>query len=493
MSESPVGQPSEPSEVPAQVSSAAPGRVAYGCAIAFGLAFVVAGLVVLRQGVEQHDASGTTQIIIGGVFTLVGLLLLIGILYGASRLRQTSDLKARYPGQPWMWRDDWARSAIGDSNKAKTLGLWIFSVLWNAITFPVAWKLAPEFSRENLAMLLVFLFPFAGIMLLFGAVYQTLRSMRFGTSVCHLDRVPVVPGRTFRGEVEIRTEQVAADGYRLRILLVNAVTSRTSRKQSTTESLVWDSEIVVDSSLAMRSPVGTRVPFQFATPPDVHPTDDSDFYNRFLWRLTASAQLAGVDYDAQFDLPVFQTGEAADGSEFEAFQRQHRVEAARQEIAPGSGVEITQLSAGGEEFHIRAPLTFGSVLGGLLFLAVWNAGVVASIYFHLPWGFPAVLIALDLLFLASSVDYFFGRSTIQVDANGLRVRRQWLGMGRERAVYEAPDVASIDGTTAGAESKAFGVTLKLSDGMTKLLASNLRDRESADAVAARMMANLRKA
>jgi hypothetical protein len=53
-------------------------------------------------------------------------------------------------------------------------------------------------------------------------------------------------------------------------------------------------------------------------------------------------------------------------------------------------------------------------------------------------------------------------------------------------------IASIDGTTAGANSKSFGVTLKLRDGDTQLLGTNLPDRENADTVAAKMMADLAK-
>jgi hypothetical protein len=236
--------------------------------------------------------------------------------------------------------------------------------------------------------------------------------------------------------------------------------------------------------------MGTRVPFQFATPPDSHPTDDQDFYNRFLWRLTASAELPGVDYASQFDLPVFQTGERADGSEFAAFEQRHRVEAARHEVRPTTGVEITKLTGGGEQFRIHAKKTFGGVFRSLLFLAVWNAAIVAMIHFEAPWGFPAVFIAIDLLIIVASVDYFFGRSTVDVDGNGVRLRKQWLAFSAKEKSYAPAAIESIDGTTAGPNSKSFGVTLKLRDGDTQLLGSNLPDRESADTVAAKMMADL---
>ncbi|HSP15915.1 MAG TPA: hypothetical protein VLV78_14310 [Thermoanaerobaculia bacterium] len=470
-------------------------RLAFGCGILFGLVFLGGGLLALVQGLRQPSATSDSivPIVIGSVFTFVGLAIVLAVLFGTAASRRTDALKAANPDKPWMWREDWANRAIRDSTKGKMIGLWIFAIVWNALSFPIAWMMKPEVSRENLMPLLIFLFPAVGVILLISAIYQTMRSARFGTSICHLDRVPIVPGRMFRGDLELKTDAVPAAGYRLRIASINSVTTRSGKNRSTTEHLLWDSEIVVDASAAMRSPMGTRVPFQFATPPDSQPTDDADTYNRFLWRFTASAELPGVDYGAQFDLPVFRAGEAVDGSEFAAFQERHRVEAARQPVATTSGVEIKRLPGGGEEFQIRASKTIGGVIGGLVLLLVWNAAIAAMIHFGAPWGIPLVFIVIDLLLIVSAIDYFFGRSTIEVDASGVRVRKQWLGMGSRETSYETASIKSIDGTTAGVNSLSFGVTLELQDGSKKLLGTNLPSRESADTVAAKMMADLGRA
>ncbi|MEO8033231.1 MAG: hypothetical protein ABI837_02285 [Acidobacteriota bacterium] len=424
------------------------------------------------------------------VVVLVLLALVLAAVYGLGVKRKSDALRAAHPDQPWMWREDWARGAIRDTSRGTTIGLWVFTLICNAIAFPITWLARPQVSGENLLSVIIYLFPLAGIIMLLSAIYQTLRSLKFGTSVCHLQRVPIVPGRLFRGEVELKTDVVPVDGYRLRILLVRLVTTRTGRNRSTSERLLWDTEIFVPAEAAMRSPLGTRVPFELATPPDSHPTDDQDMYDRYLWRLSATAQLPGVDYGAQFDIPVFLTGSATDGSEFTAFQARHRVEAAHRELAPASGVEITKLPGGGEEFRIQAKKTFDSMLGGFVFLGLWNAAIYAMIRFHVPWGIPAVFIALDLLFILSTLDYYLGKSTIEVDASGVRVHRLWMGIGSTSQSYEAASIASIDGTTAGANSKSFGVTLKLHDGATRLLGAYLSDRESAEAVAAKMMADL---
>ena len=475
-----------------QTASVGPGassRFASGCLIVFGLIFAGFGLLALVQGLRAPTLLNPA-LLIGALFTLIGLAVAGGALYGAKVMKRTEALKAEHPDKPWMWRQDWATGVIPDSNKSSTVGFWIFTLIWCAVSFPIAWKLTPQLSRENLVVLVVYLFPLVGIFMMIAAIYQTLRSMKFGTSILHLERVPVTPGRRFRGDIELHTDAVPASGYRLRILLVRAVTTRTGKNRSTTESLIWDSEVLVDPNAAMRSPMGTRVPFEFATPPDAHPCDDSDYYDRYIWRLTASAELPGVDYAAQFALPVFSTGEVVDGSEFAAFEQRHRVEAARRPIPPSSGVEIVPLPNGGEEFRVHAVKTLGDVIKSVLILGIWNAGIYATFYFHAPWGFPAVLIAIDVLLILATIDYYLGRSTIEVDKNGVRARRRWLGIGPAPSEYPSSTIDSIDGSTAGPESKVFGVTLKRREDRDRILVSSLRDRESADAVAARMMSNL---
>jgi hypothetical protein len=426
------------------------------------------------------------------VIGLIVLILVLAVVYGFNVQKSRTATQAAHPQEPWLWRDDWARGAIRDSNKGTTIGIWAFAIVWSALVFPITWIAYPQMSHEGSKAILILIFPLAGVILLFSAVYLTIRSMKFGTSICHLQGLPIVPGRMFRGEIELTTDLVPPAGYRLRLVLVNVITSRNRRhSNSTIQRLVWDSEVLIDSAMAMRSPMGTRIPFELATPPDAHPTDDRDMYNRHVWRLTASAQLPGVDYNAQFELPVFRTGPAVDGSEFAAFQERHRNAAARQELPPESGVRITKLPKGGEEFRIEVPKTFGSVFRTLLFLVLWNAAIVAMIHFGAPWGFPAVFLVLDLLIVFGTIDYFLGRSTIEVDPSGVRVRREWAGKAMRSRSYDAASIQLIEGTTAAENSAAFGVTLKLRDGTSQAIASYVPDRETADAVAAKMMVDLR--
>ncbi|MGZ7080448.1 MAG: hypothetical protein ACXVJT_13625 [Thermoanaerobaculia bacterium] len=294
-------------------ATAKPGgsRFTFGCTILFAL-FALGGLIALVQGIRQyptkHDAA-IAPIVVGRVFTFMGLLLTVGTWYGAKTNATTDALKLQHPDKPWMWREDWASGVIKDINKGRAIALWVFVVVWNAFSFPVALRMRPQMRTDDLPSYAILLFPLIGVILLITAVYQTLRLMKFGTSTCRLERVPIAPGGTFRGNIELNIDAAPEKDYRLRLASIRAVTTGRGKNRSTREKVLWEHELVVSSSAAMRGPSGTRIPFQFAIPRDAQVTDDSNSLDRYLWRMFASAEFPGVDYSAQFEIPVYRTGE----------------------------------------------------------------------------------------------------------------------------------------------------------------------------------------
>ncbi len=275
------------------------------------LPFAGGGLLALVLGIYFYPANpnAIVAIIIGSVFTLASLSFVIAVRLGAAASAKMAAAQLQHPGEPWMWRDDWARGAIKDWNKGRAITIWVLTVIWNAIAFPVAFVPSSSITRSKL----IVIFPLIGIFLLLSAIYQTLRMMKFGTSTCHLEQVPVVPGRTVRGHIELNNGDVPKDGYRLRLASLRVTRARKSGRSSErgnrtdTEKVLWAQEIVVEESAAMRGPEGTRVPFEFTTPQDAHVTDEGDSFDRYIWRISASAGFPGVDYTAQFEVPVFKS------------------------------------------------------------------------------------------------------------------------------------------------------------------------------------------
>jgi hypothetical protein len=480
--------PLQTSSTPARAGST---LASFGCLLGIGLVFGLPGLFGLVMGIRSYptDPKAISGIIVGGVFTLLGTALVLTALFGYGSAKTHDALKAANPDKPWMWREDWATGNIKDSNKGAAIAFWIFALIWNGVSFPIAIAMKSKMAQEPLA-LFILLFPLVGVFLLVAAIKQTVRALKYGTSRLHLERVPIVPGRAFRGDIQLTTDVIPENGYHLRLVSIHSVTTGRGKSRSTHDTVMFDSEITVDTSSAMRGPNGTRVPFQMAIPPDSHPTNESDWSSRYFWRLTVSAATPGVDYSANFDIPVFATGEAVDANEFESFQQRRRAAVVRHTVKEASGVAISRLPGGGQEYQLAPAKTAGSVFKSLLFIAIWNAILVALVHYGAPWGFAAFFIVIDVLLLIGSIDFFAGKTTVAVDRAGVRVRKTWFGKGGTQS-FAADSIASIDATAISAQNgSSYGIMLKLRDDKTERLGAYIQDRESADIVAAKMMADL---
>jgi hypothetical protein len=76
------------------------------------------------------------------------------------------------------------------------------------------------------------------------------------------------------------------------------------------EEILWKEEQTVGSFLVQPGAGGTHIPFAFTLPVDARSSDDSISGHPVIWRLHVSAEVPGVDYAAEFELPVFRPTQA---------------------------------------------------------------------------------------------------------------------------------------------------------------------------------------
>src|SRR5205085_5022203 len=247
----------------------------------------------------------------------------------------------------------WAAGVIKESGIPPMILLWPFAIFWNLISLPLWFLISRELAKQNRAVLITLLFPIIGVCLLAAAIYSAARRMKYGASTCTIDRIPLQPGTTFQGELRMRGRQRPEEGFKFTLTSLRVETRGSGKSRSTKEYVLWQEKRVVSASMAAPSPDGMRVPFSFELPPDAESSDERDSANRFVWRLAVSAEVPGVDYAANFELPVFRTSDDPNLAEKVATYRvAHREEFARRELPPDSQVTITALPTGGTEFRV---------------------------------------------------------------------------------------------------------------------------------------------
>jgi hypothetical protein len=140
------------------------------------------------------------------------------------------------------------------------IGLWIFTVLWNAIAFPIALLTVPELVKSGEWLgLLVLLFPLIGLLMLWGCVSQTIGLWRRGRSSLVLsDKQPRMGGR-LSGVVHYARGEPGRD-FELRLI----ATERKREGDSTSVVARWWRDVKARSIADPRG--GVRIPFQFDIP-----------------------------------------------------------------------------------------------------------------------------------------------------------------------------------------------------------------------------------
>jgi hypothetical protein len=281
-------------------------KVAFGCVGLFLIPFILAGLSVIGAGIAELHKNGWQQAVvplIGGSVFLLFPLLFGGILFYALRaaMRQAA-LRGAKPNEPWLWREDWAQGYARDRLSAGSAFLFVFAIIWNLISgvaFYVIWRSKAD---ADPSLLFVAVFPLIGLGLLLAAIYQFLRERKYGRSICRLQQIPIEPGRAFSGELETHVLEAPENGFVLRLSCVQRVQSG----KNTHESTLWSEETTISRGAVIPTPDGMRVPFTLMFPADAAAKNDPP-RGTIVWRLKATADVPGVDYAAEFELPVFAT------------------------------------------------------------------------------------------------------------------------------------------------------------------------------------------
>lgn len=482
-------QAQPPMPVSAQMSPTG-GRLAVGCVTAISLPFLIFGVVMIKQGITKLTAGDSDAWVLtaaGVAFAGMAIFLILAASYGMRHAAHEATVRQQSPDKPWLWREDWALGYARETRStASMVAFWMFTLVWNAISLPVGFVGWREYQNGNAAALLIAIFPAVGACMLIAALVTTLRRQRYGEVVCHFEGLPLALGHTIRGDIELKADIQPSEGFVVRFVCVNAVTTGTSRSRSTTEKVLWDEQKVVPVAATRRSPLGTRIPFDFVAPPDAPVTDARNMNDKTFWRLSVYADVPGFDLDSSFELPVFAVGPPpakGEKGEFVTYAEAHRAVAAQRELDRRSGVIISE-TADGEEYLVKSHPTFGGVIGLLIFLSLWSGAVYAMVRFKVPIGFPIVFGLIDLLLVYGMFDYLFGRSTIRASREGVGYRRSIFLTGAMTHVA-AKEVDRITGH-ADSENDNFSVELKRRDGTRHDIARFLRTRADADTVAAKI-------
>jgi len=291
-------------------------EVARKRAALFSLPFAAMGLLALilllhdgLLGRLNRDAAIKLASVIAASIGFIALI--FGI--NAKKSSLAAQLKAALAedsGKPWLKRADWAAGRIKSAGipHAKsylTMGV-ALCVLGGLI---VALVLPGALRSGNDSMLIVLVFPAAGIIFLTAVVRKMLAHRRFGDCFFQMTAVPAPMGGVLEGVIQTTLPLKWKGELRLNLFCVRKTTCGTGQNRRTDEKILWQDENILKSQAdePELTSGGGGVPVHFDLPPG-QPECSERGNEAICWRL--EMKITGANFHAAFDVPVFKIATA---------------------------------------------------------------------------------------------------------------------------------------------------------------------------------------
>ena len=414
--------------------------------IPMGVLFALFGIVfayTALTGGKEYESPDQKRM---GVFVSLAVVVIGAGLIVAGRSATKSAgrsqaIAAQAPGRPWLWREDWAQGYAkpdwkSEANVRGLLGL--LFLLVSAPSFAGAFRQTPK--GQEYVLLIVLLFPLAGLFLVGQSLLLRLREAKFRNVRLTFSSLPGVIGGHFGGRVESAFLLPAGDPVNLVLSCVRSYVSDSGNHRSRWENVLWQSKQTVAPYVGGS---GTYLPVDFTIPYEARPTDGSNPNDEIFWRLTATAVLPGLDFRAAFRVPIFKTEASDPAITAETIDAAETARVAGSE--PADAKIVAGASAeGGARFHLGAARNKGVAASVTIFgIICLGSGLFFGITFShsFTWFVGAIPLVLSggvgLGLLAFAVWLWFGTITIDAVNRSLRIRSHCLGFSRTRSVNAA--------------------------------------------------------
>jgi hypothetical protein len=472
-----------------------PSKGATAFFICFGLIFLVPGLLSLFAFLVNSRNPGTSGAIVGAAIALfisaIGAGLVLVAFGGYSRLKKQAAVEEANPSSPWLWREDWANRRAESQRKKKEIAVWVVCIFCNLVMIPVAVTLIPQMARRNDPRFFVILgFCLIGVILFATAFRATLRRRRFGNTYFEFDALPFSPGGRLTGRIHLQLDSNAADGVNLRLSCIRKTTTSSGEDRSTLQTVLWQTEQSVAFGAIGADPFGRTIPVDFGIPPDAYVTDQDNPLDQVFWLLHAQADIPGISYTDDFELPVFKTSSASElpsvysssGSFTSAGGSFNEADAAP--VPAPANPKVTISSQGGcTEFYFPAFRSPSRAIFLLAFTAIWSGAAYFLLFSSAPRIFPFVFGLADLLLIYALLKVSLGTARIRVGNGEITSSKRMLGIGTTQR-FSVSDIDAIVAVTSGQQSGTQGqmmyaVRLRTKNGRRLALADEIASRQEA--------------
>jgi len=298
----------------------------------------------------------------------------------------------------------------------------------------------------------------------------------------------------------LRFNTDARHGIDLSLSCVRQVITGGGKNRSTLQSVLWQADKNVPQAALAHGLMGDAViPVEFSIPSDAYESNHDDPNDQVLWLLHGQADVPGVNYSDDFEVPVFRltpsSASAAEPTPISlsdaqgatappAFQSDASDVAAPQnpKVVVSAGMD------GSTEFYFPAFRNPSQVPVLIFFTAVWTAIVYFLAHAKAPLLFTVVFGLAELLLIYGLIRSTLVSFRIQAGNGRIVGRRALLGIGGARE-FPFSDIAQILPVTKAQQPgtpASYSLRLQMRNGEKTTLVDMIDNRQEARWVAAQL-------
>lgn len=404
-------------------------------------------------------------------------------IVGVRISKQQDELKAANPDKPWLWRKDWAEGRANGGNPRANITAWVFTAFLDLASIFVAFNVLPQvLSISDARTWLTLILPLAGVYVTALTTRGTLRIWRYGKTSFQCATVPFSPGVHVQGAIHLKLSSAIPHGIDLRLSCKRSIVTGSGKNQSVSDVVLWQEEKNVVAESVTRGFTDVEIPVDFTIPSDAFEKNGDNPNDRVYWQLHAKADVPGVDFIDNYELPVFRTGAASAAvPQLATLEKSSAPTLAQPQTelpapAPASTHVVFREDLDGTSFYFPPLRNYGQASGVLAFATIWSA-VVYFLWTHqgAPWLFRITFSLCEILVGYMLLNVVFGSALIRVRQGMLQVRNAVLGLGALRQI-PFNEIASISPLSQGQANTSgevlYGISIKKNDGNEIKIAVN---------------------
>lgn len=445
--------------------------------------FLIMGLGAFCSGIIDYIKNPvfTEDIIarlgVGGIFTLVASCFIAVIFYGKRKLAKVGRLKELHPDSPWLWNEAWSEGRVKSSTPMSIFIFWLFGLAFGGAGIGILFKL-DEITSESPMGYLALLFPLVGFAMLCSAIYATLRWFKYGRVYCDLVTNPGVIGGWNQHIIWAKIKMAPSETVEAQLTCYHCYTSGSGDNRNHHRDVKWQETISIPQERMMVEADGTlAIPIKIYVPRDCTPTTPESPSTRHEWELSAKADVAGIDFVANFIVPVFVTEDSTDESPGKSEEEEFR-------NATEPYIPTILITEGMDSLELYAPPRRGvaKLLSITIFSMIWTAIVFGMIFLtdDIPIIFPIVFGFFDILIVWMALWMWFGKARVRIEFGAVHISKTVLGFGSRKTV-EAKDISDVDAhiNMQSGNVPYYVIRLHTSSG-TKNTVGGIRNKDEAE-------------